>query len=57
MTIAALREYLSKRGPADGAKVLLRALNALQGAFYIGLAESRPKDERFVYGWFFNRVS
>jgi lysozyme family protein len=56
MTIAALREYLHKRGP-DGDKVLLRALNALQGAFYIGLAESMPKDERFVYGWLFNRVS
>lgn len=56
MTVAALREYLGKRGQ-DGAKVLLRALNALQGAFYIGLAESRPTDERFVYGWFFNRVS
>ena len=56
LTVAALREYLSARG-ADGAKVLLRALNALQGAFYIGLAESTPKDERFVYGWLLNRVS
>jgi lysozyme family protein len=56
MTIAALREYLGKRGP-EGITVLLRALNALQGAFYIGLAESRPTDERFVYGWLLQRVS
>jgi lysozyme family protein len=56
LTVAALREYLGKRG-AEGAKVLLRALNSLQGAFYIGDAEARPKDERFVYGWFLQRVS
>lgn len=56
LTVAALREYLGKRGK-DGAKVLLRALNALQGAFYIGLAEAKPAQERFVYGWLFNRVS
>lgn len=56
LTVAALREYLSKRGH-DGVTVLLRALNSLQGAFYIGDAEARPKDERFVYGWFLQRVS
>lgn len=56
ITVAALREYVSARG-AEGVTVLLRALNALQGAFYIGLAESTPKDERFVYGWLLKRVS
>lgn len=55
MSIAALRAYLAKRGPA-GAAVLLRALNALQGAAYIELAERRAKDEAFVYGWLKNRV-
>ncbi len=36
--------------------VPLRALNALQGAFYVELAERRAKDEAFVYGWLLNRV-
>ena len=36
--------------------VMLRMLDAQQGAFYMDLAERRPKDERFVYGWFLHRV-
>lgn len=56
VTIAALREYLARRRDG-GALVLLRALNCLQGAFYIELAERRSKDERFVFGWLLNRVS
>lgn len=55
-TIAALRAYLQRRG-AQGERVLLRALNSLQGAFYIELAERRPKDEDYVYGWLANRVA
>lgn len=51
-TINALRGYLSTRNEL----VLSRALNCLQGAFYIELAERREKDERFVYGWLRNRV-
>jgi lysozyme family protein len=30
---------------------LLVALNALQGAHYIRLAESDPTQERFMHGW------
>lgn len=55
MTVAALREYLKRRG-AQGEIVLFRALNSLQGAFYIELAEGRAKDEKYVYGWLLNRV-
>ena len=55
MTIAALRAYLSARGK-DGHIVLLRALNAQQGARYIELAEARPSQEAFVHGWFLHRV-
>ena len=54
-TVEALGAYLGHRGQR-GELVLLRALNALQGAHYIGLAEKRQKDERFVNGWFLNRV-
>lgn len=55
VTLAALRSYLANRGHMAEA-VLLRALNAQQGAFYLDLAERREKDERFVFGWFANRV-
>ena len=51
-TISALRAYLDKRDE----KTLVKALNCLQGAYYITLAERREKDERFVHGWFKNRV-
>lgn len=56
VTIATLRKFLSVRG-RDGELVLLRALNCLQGIFYLSLAERREKDEAFIYGWFLNRVS
>lgn len=52
-TVSALRGYLAERNEL----VLTRALNCLQGAYYVDLAERREKDERFVYGWFKNRVT
>lgn len=55
LTLEALRSYMRRRGQ-DGSTVLLRALNALQGSFYIQLAEARKKDEAFVFGWLKNRV-
>lgn len=54
-TIYALQEFLRIRG-SEGEKVLLRCMNALQGERYVRLVESRQKDERFIYGWFLNRV-
>lgn len=54
-TEGAFAAYLALRGDA-GEQVLLEMLNALQGAFYVELAERREKDERFVYGWFSHRV-
>ncbi len=52
VTINALRGYLSTRDEST----LVKALNCLQGAKYIELAERREKNERFVYGWLKNRV-
>lgn len=54
-TIQAFKKFILYRG-ADGEVVFNRALNSLQGAFYINLCEKRQKDEEFVYGWFKNRV-
>lgn len=56
LTIAGLRGYIRARGK-DAEIVLLRALNCLQGAAYVDLAEKRAKDEAFVFGWLRNRVS
>lgn len=55
-TRRALTAYLKTRGK-EGETVLLKALNVLQGAFYIDLSRRRPKDEAFVYGWLRTRVS
>lgn len=54
-TVEALGAFLALRH-APGEQVLLRALNCQQGAAYIELAERREKDERFVFGWFLQRV-
>lgn len=53
--LAALRAFLRVRG-AGGEAVLVRALDALQGERYLALAEKRPADEAFLYGWLANRV-
>ena len=55
VTVYALRRFLELRS-ATGESVLLKALNALQGAYYIELAERQPKDEAFEFGWLSNRV-
>ncbi|HJO64202.1 MAG TPA: glycosyl hydrolase 108 family protein [Sphingomonas sanguinis] len=55
VTIYALRQFVAKRGAA-GAIVLVKALDALQGERYIALAESRPANEAFLYGWLSERV-
>ena len=54
-TLAALDAFLSLRG-TSGEAVLLRALEALQGEHYLRLAERRPANEAFLYGWLANRI-
>lgn len=54
-TLAALEAFMLKRR-SPGEKVLVKALNALQGARYMALAESRPANEAFLYGWLANRL-
>lgn len=55
-TITCLKTFLLLRG-GDGQTVLLRALNALQGVFYIELAERDPTQEDFAFGWLVQRVA
>lgn len=54
-TISALEAFLNKRG-TGGEAVLLKAVEALQGARYIKLAERRSANEAFLYGWLANRI-
>ena len=56
VTIAALEAFLEVRGSTGGETVLLRALEALQGERYLRLAEKRPANEAFLYGWLANRI-
>ena len=54
-TLAALDGFFTQRGAA-GESVLLKAVEALQGAHYLRLAETRPSQEAFLYGWLANRI-
>ena len=54
-TLVALDGFLTRRG-RGGERVLLTAIEALQGERYIHLAERRPANEAFVYGWLANRI-
>lgn len=54
-TVLALNAYCAKRG-AEGRLILLKALNCLQGARYVELAEARQQNETFLYGWLRERV-
>ena len=55
-TLAALDGFFAARGRRSGEIVLLRALEALQGERYLRLAERRPANEAFLYGWLANRT-
>ena len=54
-TLAGLDAFLAHRTPG-GEAVLVKAIEALQGEHYLALAERRPADEAFLYGWLANRI-
>ena len=54
-TLATFRAYRKARG-AEADHVMLKALNALQGARYIELSRSRAANEAFAFGWLRTRV-
>lgn len=54
-TAATLATYLRQRG-ARGEVLLVTALNCLQGADYIRLAETSALNRKFIYGWLSARV-
>jgi len=54
-TLAALDAFRRLRGAAAEG-VLVKAVTALRGERYIALAEARPANEAFAYGWLANRM-
>ncbi|WP_417621950.1 glycoside hydrolase family 108 protein [Parasphingorhabdus sp.] len=54
-TLASVEAFVRRRG-ARGEAVLLKAIEALQGARYVELSEKRPANEAFLYGWLANRI-
>ncbi len=55
LTLAALRTFLKKRG-REGGGVLFGMVVARQSVYLQELAERRPKDEKYQYGWQLNRA-
>lgn len=55
VTLDALRKFLRHRGE-EGARVMVCALNVLQGARYFDIAEGNESQESFMYGWIRSRV-
>jgi lysozyme family protein len=54
-TLRALETYLQRRGQ-PGVRVMLRALNALQGGRYFDITPANDQNEDFMFGWFSTRV-
>jgi lysozyme family protein len=54
-SIGALNSFLKWRGK-EGEEVLLKALNHIQGARYLDIAEANKSQEAFFYGWIKNRT-
>lgn len=52
-TLIALKSYLQSRDES----VLLKTLNTMQGQRYIEIAQKDRTQERFVYGWFKQRIT
>ena len=55
-TEKALAAFMARRG-RQGEIILLRAVEALQGERYLRLAEQRPANEAFLYGWLSGRIA
>ena len=55
-TRAALTAFMARRGEVVGTATLMKLLEAQQAVRYIDIAEARPANENFMFGWVANRV-
>lgn len=53
---AYFRRTRTNQSEADKVIVMLRMLDCQQGARYISISKSRPKNEDFIFGWFRTRI-
>lgn len=54
-TISCLNQALKRH--KHGLAVMIKSLNCLQGHHYINISEKYPKNKKFIYGWFNQRIS
>lgn len=52
ITLSRLGAYMRKRDE----DVIVSMITCMQGEFYVSLAEHREKDEKYIYGWFKQRI-
>lgn len=57
MTVSAFKGFMYRRAKDSGEAVMLRALNSLQGARYVAIAEADHSQESFTFGWYRARVA
>lgn len=55
VTLQAFKAFLAWRGE-EGAVNMAKALNHVQGARYLDIAEANKSQEDFLYGWIANRT-
>lgn len=56
LSLTALKAFLAWRG-AEGGRVMLKALNGVQAARYLEIAEANKSQRAFLFGWVRERVS
>lgn len=56
-TLGGLIAYLKSRSNGGSEAILLKAINCLQGAFYVDIVKSRPASKAFINGWFAKRIA
>lgn len=54
-TLDGLRAFLAWRG-SKGEALMVTCVECQLGAFFVQDAEHRPKDEKFIFGWFDQRI-
>ena len=55
MTLKSMRQFIAKRGQ-EGRKALLFMIAAQHSVYYMEIAEKRPANETFMYGWITQRA-
>lgn len=56
VTVHVLGEFMRVRASQDGERVMLAALNADQGVRYKLIAQNKPTQEDYAFGWIRQRV-